>query len=115
MATARSTRGVDAALSLLQLDLVARSLVGDSKPYDAPYRLEPVSPANLFALRISSTGVAHGCFKDSQTPASHSRGDFGLKAKSLLYEFGCDFIKDFAAKDFVARLHIAEIQVCETI
>ena len=80
---------------------------------DAPECGESVLPGNLFALRVGAAGIGDGNFVDSPASLRDLGGEFRLEAKAIGLEF--DILQNFAAKNLVARLHVAELQVGENV
>src|SRR5262249_15607191 len=72
-----------------------------------------VLPPDLLALFVGSSPITDAHFINAKAALGDLDSDFGLKTKTVF--LNGDGLNDFAAEDFVAGLHIAEIEVGQRV
>jgi hypothetical protein len=87
--------------------------VGEAETDDTPEGLNPVFPSDFFAFFVGAAGVRDGDFVDAPVPFCDFGGDFRLEAETIGFELNT--LEDFAAKDFVASLHVGEFEIGEDV
>src|SRR6202035_2702151 len=80
---------------------------------DAPECGDAVFPGNLLTLRVGAAGIRNGNFVDPPVSLGDFGSEFRFEAEAIRLEF--DILQNFAAKNFVTRLHVAELEVGENV
>ena len=72
-------------------------------------RPDPIPPSNLFSFFVSSTVIGDSDFEEPTTGLSYLGRNFRFKAEPIFFDR--DAGQDFAAKRFVACLHVGQVHV----
>lgn len=82
---------------------------------DAENGAKAVFPADFLAFLVGASGVADPHFIDAEIFPSDAGGHFRLKAEAVLLKGGQYFLKALASEEFIACLHVGEVQVGEAV
>src|SRR5437762_8494510 len=75
-------------LQRVQCDFARISVIGtETKPETEPKGGQTITPANFFPLFVGTAIVGHRHFINAQPITSHLRGNLGLDAKTVRYEW----------------------------
>jgi hypothetical protein len=75
--------------------------------------MDAVLPPNLLAFGIGAAGITDADLVNSAAKLGNLGRNLGLETKAILFE--SDTLDDLPSKDFVASLHIREIEIAEHI
>ena len=76
---------------------------------DGPECAETVAPANFFPLGVGATVVTDTNLIDHGAGTRDLGGDLGLKAEAIFLDL--DFLNYLATENFVAGLHVGEVEI----
>jgi len=79
----------------------------------APDRPDSILPADLLAFFVGTSPVANANLVDAQPALGDFHRDFGFESESVFFDG--NRLDDLSPEGFVARLHIAEVDICEAI
>ena len=80
---------------------------------DAANGADAVAPADFFAFGVGASMIRHSHFVDADSHFSHFSRDLWLETEAVF--FNLDFLNDLASENFVAGLHVGEIEVGEHV
>ena len=76
---------------------------------DGPECAETVAPANFFPLGVGATVVTDADLVDHGARTCDLGGDLGLEAEAIFLDL--DFLNHLATENFVASLHVGEVEI----
>lgn len=109
-------------LQCLELEIVReRKFIGTARHglveeivlQDAAEGADTIFPTDLLAFGIGAAVVGDGHFVNAGIEFGDLRGDLGFEAEAVLLDL--HLLDDLAAENFIARLHVREVQIREHV